>query len=250
MSHLWWAEREVDARTWFGARMSVNAQEIVGRYIAYFGIWEPSLTAWMMGRLQPGDTFVDVGANVGYFTLLASRAVGAAGCVISIEPSPANSAMLRRNVAANHADNVRVVEAAVSDREGELPLFGEGVDGKVTLEAEWARAHALKQIGSVPVKPLSSLVDRSPAVIKVDVEGHEIPVLRSAIPLLADHPSVAVEALTGNVAAAQEVMTPFGYDTLEMHNDYAVATYIHRVVHEPEPLAPLHGRDQVDLVFI
>jgi hypothetical protein len=74
-------------------------------------------------------------------------------------------------------------------------------------------------------------------------------VLRSANPLLADHPGVVVEALTGNVAATQEVMTPFGYDVVEMHNDYAVATYIHRIVHEPEPLAPLHDREQVDLAF-
>jgi FkbM family methyltransferase len=157
MSHRWWAEREVGARPWFGARMSVNAQEIVGRYIANFGIWEPSLTAWLMSHLQPGDTFVDVGANIGYVTLLASRVVGAAGCVISIEPSPANSAMLRRNVAANHAENVRVVQAPSRTERASSHSMGR-VDGKVTLEAEWARAHGLKQIGSVP--PGQAVVQR------------------------------------------------------------------------------------------
>jgi FkbM family methyltransferase len=100
-----------------------------------------------------------VGANVDYFTLLASRLVGPDGYVISIEPSPANSAMLRRNVAVNHAQNVRTAQAAVSDQEGELPLYGEGVDGKVTLESDWASTRGLPQIGSVPVKPRSSIVD-------------------------------------------------------------------------------------------
>jgi methyltransferase FkbM-like protein len=85
-------------------------------------------------------------------------------------------------------------------------------------------------------------------VIKIDVEGHEIPVLRSAKAVLTEHPAVAVEVLSTNVDATQDVTAP-GYEVREMPSDYAVATYIHRIAHEPAPLVPTDGRDQIALVF-
>ena len=250
LAHLWWAEGQIETRTWFGARMAVSGGDMVGRYIAYFGIWEPSLTAWLAQRLKPGDTFVDVGANIGYFTLLASQLVGRSGRVIAIEPSPANLELLEQNVSANRAANVRIIPAAVSDAVSELTLYADGVNGMTTLDAKWAGLHSLPATAKVPVAPLPDLVgDERPAVIKIDVERHELPVLRSAAPLLGRCPAVAVEVLEANVSSALTLMAPFGYEPLEMPNDYSVAAYIKRRVVEPEPLADLAGRGQIDLIF-
>ncbi len=77
--HLWWLEGTVSAPTTFGATLRVNASDIVGKHLYYFGVWEPTITKWIAERLKPGDCFVDVGANLGYYTLLASKIVGQSG---------------------------------------------------------------------------------------------------------------------------------------------------------------------------
>lgn len=71
-----------------GVRMSVDTKDIVQRYLYQFGIWEPSLSGWLARTLRPGDVFVDVGANIGYYSLLAARLVGHLGSVVAIEASP------------------------------------------------------------------------------------------------------------------------------------------------------------------
>src|SRR3954466_14688534 len=128
------------ARTRYGAKLEVDASDIFGTYIAYFGIWEPNLTSWLEGRLRPGDVFVDVGANVGYFPLLASRLVGTEGRVVAVEPFPRTNAVLRRNVAASGVENVRVEDVAVWDSSAELELFGasDRIVGGTTLDPAWA----------------------------------------------------------------------------------------------------------------
>ena len=88
-----------------------------------FGIWEPNLTNFVQQRLRVGDTFVDVGANLGYYSLLASKLVGALGHVVAIEASPAIAAHLTKNLHLNNATNVRVVNAAAADRAGTLALY-------------------------------------------------------------------------------------------------------------------------------
>ena len=67
------------ARTTFGAAIAGNTKDLIQRHIFYFGVWEPNLTGFLTTRLNRGDVFVDVGANIGYFSLLASRLVGRRG---------------------------------------------------------------------------------------------------------------------------------------------------------------------------
>src|SRR5690242_7217517 len=87
------------------------------------GDWEPFETRIVTLALQPGDVVVDDVANIGYYTLLFSRAVGETGKVYAFEPDPDNYAFLERNVAANGCPNVTLVPEAVSDRTGELRLY-------------------------------------------------------------------------------------------------------------------------------
>src|SRR5207249_2412898 len=89
----------------------------------YFGMWEPHISRWIDERLSPGDTFIDVGANIGYYSLLAARRVGPTGSVVAIEPSPKTFRALEANLAQNRLKNVRTVNAAVSDRQATVPLY-------------------------------------------------------------------------------------------------------------------------------
>ena len=72
----------------------------------------------MLDFLRPGDTFIDAGANIGLFTLLALSVVGDKGHVHAFEPNPLVAAMLRESLALNAADNVTVHEIGLSDVEG------------------------------------------------------------------------------------------------------------------------------------
>ena len=139
---------------------------------------EPEVQTALRSLLRPGDTFVDVGAGVGFFTVLAARLVGPAGRVIAFEPAPDGAATIRLNAALNGFDHVEVVAAALSDRDGDALLAGAG-EPTATLEvAPGADARGRR----VPIATLDSfLADRddvAPAVVKVDVEGHESAVLR------------------------------------------------------------------------
>src|SRR4051794_22516198 len=86
-----------------GVTMAGNTADMIQRYLYLFGVWEPALTAWLRPRLLPGRTFVDVGANIGYFSLLAARLGGATSRVVAVEALPATFALLKDNVARNAA---------------------------------------------------------------------------------------------------------------------------------------------------
>lgn len=193
-----WKPLTVDGTSEDGIRLRCALPDIIQLYLYLFGTWEPDLTAFMRRRLRPGDTFIDVGANVGYMSAVASRLVGPEGVVIAIEPAPTTIAALQETVALNDLTNIRLIAAAVSDREGELPLFvgpsfGTGLTSTV--------AHGgLRQEKPVRAAPLGSLVTReelaTARLIKIDVEGAEDRVLAGmleSIDALAADAEIEVE---------------------------------------------------------
>jgi FkbM family methyltransferase len=122
--------------------------------------------------LRPGDVFVDVGANVGGFTLKASSIVGERGTVFSIEAHPKTIRYLRGNLELNSAKNVRVFQTAVGDRKGVVHFTTQRCDD----------ANHVSESGvEVPICTLDSLIPDVPVrLLKIDVEGFELFVLRGA----------------------------------------------------------------------
>jgi FkbM family methyltransferase len=175
--------------TVFRSRLHGNTEDFIQALVYFFGVWEPNLTRWIQRRLRRGDVFVDVGANIGYYSLLASRLVGPTGSVVAIEPSASIIASLQRNLDANGVTNVRVVPMAVSDAARTLRLFrgpddnrGQTTtrhvagDARFTFEAE-VRAAPLAAI-------LTEAEIRRARLIKIDVEGAEFAVVSGLLPLL------------------------------------------------------------------
>lgn len=115
--------RQHIAPTYAGGRMMVDVADFIGTRIYHFGVWEPHVSALISARLKSGDVFCDIGANIGYYTVLAAPIVGDTGKVVAIEPSPATFELLKQNIKLNNADNVRMVRAAVADQPGTLTLF-------------------------------------------------------------------------------------------------------------------------------
>lgn len=87
------------------------------------GSYEPEETAWYEANVRAGDVVIDVGANIGYFSLLFARATGPSGRVISYEPGPDLNQILRRNAAANDYANIEIRPVAIADRKGTMTYY-------------------------------------------------------------------------------------------------------------------------------
>jgi FkbM family methyltransferase len=176
---LAWRSHAFVAKTVFDATIQGNQADIVQKYIYYFGIWEPALTSWMQARFRPGDGFIDVGANVGYFSLLASRLVGPSGKVVAIEASPVTFERLRAHLDSNGATNVRAVNVAVADQVGRIPIYQGPAhnSGTTTVVEHLAESTGCRFVAEVDAKPLGMLLRPDEIacarVIKIDVEGFE-----------------------------------------------------------------------------
>lgn len=160
----------------------------------YFDLLEPEQSRALLGLLRPGAVFCDVGANVGYYTLLGSRLVGSAGAVLAVEPSVRNLALLRRHVELNRAANVRVVAGACAERDG-YTRFEAGANSAVGhLAGATLAADAEASADRVPTHTLDGLVAAHgivPDVVKIDVEGAELRVLQGAVGVLRrDRPAL------------------------------------------------------------
>jgi FkbM family methyltransferase len=173
--------------TVFGSVVSGNTEDLIQRYIYYFGIWEPNLTHFLRENLKEGDIFVDVGANIGYFTLQASRLVGELGKVIAIEASPKIYAKLIDNMKRDHATNVEAYNLAVSDSEGTTKVFlaANSNIGQTTILPKDGCCYECE----INSKPLTAIIppDQMAKVrlIKIDVEGAEWLVVSGMRPLLS-----------------------------------------------------------------
>lgn len=166
------------------------ADRVLGARLRRHGVWSRAETALYERCLRPGDTVVDCGANIGYFTLIFARLVGPRGRVFAFEPEPTNHRLLARNIASNGYGNVTTAQQALSRVAGEATLH---------LAQDNLGDHRLgpvrdsRRVISVPVTTLdSSCAARAERIdfLKMDVQGREPAVLDGAHELLAAHPDL------------------------------------------------------------
>lgn len=152
------------------------------------GRWEPHVERCIRTLLRPGDTAVDVGANLGYFTISMARSVGTEGRVWAFEPVPPTFDRLRLSVSLNRLEQVTPLPLAVGDVDGEAQIsFDPQLAGSASLHGD-ARLPRT-EVRRVPICRLDGLVDAGkvapPQLIKIDVEGHELAVIRGALATIA-----------------------------------------------------------------
>jgi FkbM family methyltransferase len=164
------------------------------------GTSEPAVQAALAGLLTRGRIFYDIGANVGFYTLLGARRVGSQGRVYAFEPVPANIAALNRNIKLSGFTNVTVFPYAVVDRSRPVTFV-------LSRESFWGRLSTLppprSAIGTIPVPGISidEIVAEGdmapPDVVKIDVEGAESDVLRGMLQTLRTSRPVIICELHG-----------------------------------------------------
>ncbi|HXH50641.1 MAG TPA: FkbM family methyltransferase [Terriglobia bacterium] len=200
--------------------------------IMILGAHEPVCTRIYLQHLRKGDQVLDVGSNLGYYVLLAARAVGPSGRVLGFEPAKDVYAILERNVARSGLANIQVLPWAISDRSKAIEFYGSEIPswGSLIRERNLLQAEPT----TVPAKKLDDLLDEfpgfRPTVLRMDVEGAELMALQGARRLLQDYkPRIFVE------------IHPFAFEWNQAHQTivqlrdmgYSSGVVIERIWDEP-----------------
>ncbi len=159
---------------------------------------EPALAPVFEAVLRPGDTCYDVGANIGVYTLWAAGLVGPSGQVHAFEPVPPTMAVLREMVLRNGLGQVVPVASAIGATVGQTGLRSyQGASGRAHAVADPSHADHLARLDTLDAYVARH---RPPDLVKIDVEGAEIDVLRGAVGLLAAHaPALLLEMLPSHL---------------------------------------------------
>jgi FkbM family methyltransferase len=220
----------VKAKTFWGSAMNVCLPEIVSERIYKFGYFDEDVCIFLLKTLQPGMTFVDVGAHFGFFSMLANHLVRSNGRVISIDPTPSTFKMLNGNMTI-HAKfkNYSLHNVAAFDENANLIFFDYGVTNSAYNSLVGARQATMEQSKlSIEVKAvkIDSLLAQEGVsrldLIKIDAESAELNVLRGLTDMIHKFsPKIILEIGDTHLSKTLDLidfMKQHGYIPYEMYN--------------------------------
>jgi FkbM family methyltransferase len=189
------------------------------------GLLETSVQEAFIRHLGEGGVLYDIGANVGFFSLLGARLVGDAGHVYSFEPAPENCTAILEHAALNGAHNVTLVPRAASSRSGRGRL--QLVDDRSWSKLEGYGAHpGTERVIDVDLVAVDELVRsgelRPPSVVKIDVEGAELEVLDGLRTTLQQHGPAVICELHDTQPGFVNAMAEAGYHVINLEGSRPV----------------------------
>jgi len=239
--YLSWRAYRTAARMRAGPSIEIQLPDQIQSRIYFFGIWEPEISDYIAKHLVAGDRFIDVGANVGYFSLLAASIVGSTGSVCAIEASPSIFATLQRNVVRSGYSHLKLFHKAVSDAPGQLSIFlGPAANrGSTTTISSVATRKGQAREAEVPADTLSAIIGEADLLgarlIKIDIEGAEYLLFSGIAHLLPRFSSttewlieISPKAIAEQGRSAVDLLEMFrssGYELYKIRNDYKDESY-------------------------
>lgn len=207
--------QQLTARLPYGGRMRIGLDTMRQSVLPYWiGKYEPAVVRVfcdILAQLSPQDSIIDIGANIGYYTVIAAAALAlrSTASVHSFEPNPSIYAELAQNITHNHFTNVRVNQQGVGDVTSEMTLYVNPT--AITYSSLRRTQEFLTDEIHVPIITLDEYAQAQHiakvGLIKLDVEGGELLVLKGAAQILArDHPILIYEEFEGGYKQ-------FGYST-------------------------------------
>jgi FkbM family methyltransferase len=175
----------LETDTQLGPLWVERAGEVVTRSLVEDGFWDQTISGLMENVLRPGMTFVDAGANIGWFSVLGSRLVGPSGRVFAVEPDPLNLSILRANLERHECSNVTVLPTAAWSERTELDFNRPDEEGAVARVGQDGGSGV-----RVPAARLDELVEGPVDYVKVDCELSDHVVVQGAEGLLRENPSL------------------------------------------------------------
>jgi FkbM family methyltransferase len=217
-----------EARTYFGAILDCDVRDMIQATIIHFGAWEPRISKQLSAIVREGDVIVDVGANIGYYSLLFSKLAGPGGQVVAVEALPMLAEVIHHHAQRNAAANVRVVNAAAVESPRNVAIYeapATNIGMSTTREDRGFVQAAI--VRGLPITDMLSEDELARvSLIKIDIEGGEAPVIRHLLDNIGRFPrspAIAVEASVAEVPEWAELFERFlelGYRAYDLHNDY------------------------------
>ncbi len=221
---------EVDDR---GGQLRFVAENLTDAFRP-LSLWikEPGTMAWIDREVRAGDRFLDIGANIGIYTIAAGRRVGAEGKVYAVEPHKANVLTLMRNIAANgFEDRVEVLPFALADvrkvlRFNYVSLESASTGSQLGSNRVETSNETFTPVASelLPAMTVDDLIAEGaierPSLVKIDVDGIELAILKGMRGLLGgpERPrSVQIEVNRGESRGIDDFMTACGYRLKDRH---------------------------------
>lgn len=193
-----------------GFRLKVYLDDWLGQYVYLTGSYEPSTARLFEHLVSAGDGVLDIGATVGFFSLLSAMRTGDSGAVVAFEPAPRARQRLHENLVLNRMRNVTVLDICASDATGSVTLY-EGPEAHTGISSMRPIGHGAHAV-TVDAQPVNDLLDRIPPVrlVKIDVEGAELMALHGMEGLIArDTPFLIIEVTDTYLRA-------FGHDAHQL----------------------------------
>jgi FkbM family methyltransferase len=200
--------------------MNLSTADWMERYALHAGMFYSSeCTAILQAFLKEGDCFIDIGANIGFLTLTASRIVGSAGKVFSFEPNVNLVSRLSRMLARNHITNVSLFPYALGNENGQIGFTREDHHGNNSVLLDINSAPAIVPLYRADDVLEGKIPEKCNALVKIDIEGSELMALRGMSSLLhRDGTAFIIEVcdewLRRNGGSAMDIfqtMTETGY---------------------------------------
>jgi FkbM family methyltransferase len=220
-SSEWIRRQDVTISHGVAAGLRFNAAGANAGYA--LGTTEPQVQEAMRTIVRPRDVLYDIGANVGFFTVLTARLVGPAGAVIAFEPLQESAEAARRNANLNGFTHVTVLTRAAGRRAGTAKLA-------LREESTWAKLADDSTTGptvDVEIVAIDDLVDagtiRPPDFVKIDVEGAELDVIEGMRRTIIAHRPVILCEMHGRNAAFASLMESLGYTVRSLEGDLPLA---------------------------
>ncbi|HMR92392.1 MAG TPA: FkbM family methyltransferase [Chitinophagaceae bacterium] len=230
-----------------GLLMQVCPAEHIQRQILWHGIYEKEASHFARSLLRPGDVMIDIGANTGYYTLIAAAAVKQQGRVIAFEPVPRLRHLLEAQLVTNRLGNVTVESAALGEQKGQAAFFVAGDDntGMSGLRPQENFSGVTLQADITPLDTwLATHPQPAIRLIKIDTEGAELQVLRGMRHTIEKYQPVLLLELMN------ELLALFNHHATEIYDLLQGTGYKAYTIKKRNRLAPaMYGQTAYNMVF-
>lgn len=235
--------RKIKARrkfkTFFGDTICGDIGDYIQSRLFSFGVWEPNLTRFVQSKIKHDTRAIDIGAHVGYFSLLMAK-LAPDGYVTAIEASPTTFAQLLTHLSTNKRWNVVPVNKAVATARGEVRLYNSKWGAGNTGNNSLIEPQTPTPYTSVPADCLMNIIakrSKSVSFIKIDIEGAERPVLEEILAnkdMFANDLTIVAEVSDGNLDLIDRYASN-GFKVSVLENFYGLDAYLSGKRSEPKP---------------
>lgn len=229
-----------------GLSFRVSPKDHIQKDIFWYGYYDKEVTATFLSFIEKDTVMLDIGANIGYFSLLAAQKA-TEGEIFSFEPVSATRDLLIENIRLNRLENIRALPWCVSNASGERKIYISSADniGMSGLAPAENFSGLTEQVESIAIDPWAATNGIEPTLIKIDVEGAEMEVLEGMQAILAKcKPVIFIEIIAGQLAS-------FGSSPDEIQKFFTALDYAAYEITGENSLKKLtHLKDSYNIVFL